>query len=577
MPKIICAAFNHVCFMRNFIVDAKSPLLCVMTLMLAHSVTGYAQTPPNAGQILRELQRQPGVTAPKAGPTVEREEPPANAVADNDASFLLKTIAITGNTIFTIAELHALVADVEGAMRTLRDLNSAAGRITAYYRARGYPVARAYLPAQEIKDGQVTIAVIEGRIAAQQLQNKSRLSDQRAVAYLDRSADNNVVRTESIDRGLLILNDTPGVGNARATLQPGASVGTSDLVVQLEPGAAFSGNVDFDNHGNRYVGEYRVGGTLNINSPLRIGDVLTANALTSGNGLNYGRVAYQLPVGGDGFRVGAAYFETHYELAREFKRLNAHGSASGASIFANYPFIRSQLSNLYGSLSWEQKDFSDSVDATSTVTDKRARLVTAGIFGARQDALGGGGINSFNLSAVFGQLDIQSAPALNIDNASAKSNGSYSRWSYQLARLQRIIAGNNLYVAVSGQESSKNLDSSEKFALGGANGVRAYPQGEGIGDEAVLAIIEWRHSINDRLQAGLFYDTGSVRINHTPFGALPSNNRTLSGAGVGLNAAFSNVQIKASVAWRTSNDAPTSIPASAVRTPMLWVQAGTKF
>lgn len=557
--------------------NKQVPLLCALTFTLLHSANSAAQTAPNAGQILRELQQQPELTVPKAGPTVEVEERSLNATTDQGTSFDLKTITITGSTTFTQAELHALVSDLEGATRTLKDLHVAAERITTYYREQGYPVARAYLPAQEIKDGVVTIAVVEGRIADRQLKNKSRLSDARAAAYLDQSGNGKVIRSDSIDRGLLLLNDTPGVTNARATLQPGASVGTSDLVVQLEPGAAYSGNIDFDNYGNRYVGAYRLGGTLNINSPLQIGDVLTANVLTSGSGLNYGRVAYQLPVGSDGLRVGAAYFETRYELDKEFKRLDAHGTASSASVFATYPFIRSQFSNLNGTLSWEQKNLSDSVDATATTTDKRAKLVTVGVFGTRHDALGGGGITSLSLSGIFGQLDIKSPSALIIDNASAKSNGNYSRLSYNLARLQRITDRNSVYVSVSGQEASKNLDSSEKFALGGATGVRAYPQGEGIGDEGLLATVELRHTFSTGLQGTLFYDTGSVKINHTPFGPAAPNTRTLSGAGFGVNAFVANVQIKASLAWRTYGGTPTSIPEWSSRGPTAWLQASLGF
>jgi len=38
-----------------------------------------------------------------------------------------------------------------------------------------------------------------------------------------------------------------------------------------------------------------------------------------------------------------------------------------------------------------------------------------------------------------------------------------------------------VYGRVSAQWASKNLDSSQKFGLGGPNGVRAYPSGEGYG------------------------------------------------------------------------------------------------
>ncbi|AQW30477.1 ShlB/FhaC/HecB family hemolysin secretion/activation protein [Ralstonia syzygii subsp. celebesensis] len=536
-----------------------------------------AQTAPNAGQILRELQPQPDLAPPKSASSLQTEDRPAATPADRDVSFAVKTIHISGNRAISTETLHALVADLEGATHTLNDMNAAAARITAYYREQGYPVTRAYLPTQEVADGKVTIAVVEGRIGAHRLNNRSRLSDVRAGAYLDMAKEDEVIRSAPIDRGLLILNDTPGVGTARATLQPGASVGTSDLVMELTPGAAYSGSIDLDNYGNRYVGEYRLGGTLNINSPLRIGDVLSLNALSSGNGLSYGRAAYQLPVGSDGLRLGTAYSYTVYKLGKEFKTLDAHGKASSASVFAVYPFIRSQQTNLNGTISLEQKNLSDSVDSTLTTTDKRVKLAAIGLQGTHLDGMAGGGLTSASLTATFGNLNIQSPSAVAIDAASAQTNGRYTRLAYNLGRLQRLSDSDSLSLSVSGQEASKNLDSSEKFSLGGATGVRAYPQGEGIGDKGYLATAELRHNFTETLQATLFYDIGSVRINHTPFGTTATNRRTLSGAGIGLNANVANFGIRASLAWRTHSEQPTSVPVSAMQTPTIWVQASTLF
>ncbi len=568
-------------FNRTDAVPQTPPRLTAVALLLAmlYSAGAAAQivpNAPNAGQLLRELQQQPDPMPPKGAPLLPTEERASPALA-SDLSFDVSHIRISGNVSVPTTVLHALVADLEGSKQTLRNLNAAVARITAYYREHGYPVTRAYLPAQEIKDGEVSIAVVEGRISAHQINNQSRLSDARAGAYLDAARSGEVIRADDVDRGLLLLNDTPGVGAARATLQPGASVGTSDLIVELTPGAAYSGSVDLDNFGNRYVGEYRLGGSLNINSPLKIGDVLSLNVLTSGSGLNYGRAAYQLPLGSQGVRVGAAYSLTHYQLGQEFERLDAHGRATSASLFASYPFIRSQLTNLNGTVSLEQKTLSDSVDATSTRTDKRVKLIAFGINGSRQDGLAGGGVNSFSLTVTLGELDIQSPSALLIDAASARSNGNYVKFGYSLHRLQRLTDSNYLALSLSGQQANSNLDSSEKFSLGGSSGVRAYPQGEGIGDEGYLASIEWRHNFSDMLQATLFYDTGAVRINRTPFGAAADNNRTLSGAGIGLNVNVSAVRVRASMAWRTSSERPTSIPDSATRTPTIWVQASLGF
>ena len=92
--------------------------------------------------------------------------------------------------------------------------------------------------------------------------------------------------------------------------------------------------------------------------------------------------------------------------------------------------------------------------------------------------------------------------------------------------------------SVSGRRASKNLDSAEKISLGGPFGVRAYPVGEAAGDDGYLATIELRYDVRQNMLPGslslsVFYDTGTVSINHDPY-AAGDNNRRLSGAGLGV-------------------------------------------
>jgi hemolysin activation/secretion protein len=557
--------------------------LTLTTLAAALALSGagsaWAQAPaaPDAGQVLRDLQQAPGL-APAPVVPLQRIEDNADVNHDLQGKVLVKAINITGNQEIPTAQLQPLVASLVGTERTLAQLSAAARRITAYYRAQGFAVARAYLPAQDITDGAITIAVIEGRIASHKLNNQARLSDSAAQAYFGSVKDGDVIKADQIDRGLLILQDTPGVASSRATLQPGASVGTSELLIDLQGAPLLSGNVTLDNHGSRYTGEYRAGANFNLASPLNIGDQLSFSALSSGAGLSFGRVAYQLPVGSDGLRIGAAYFDVRYQLAKEFETLQAHGSASSTSVFASYPFIRSQLATLYGSLSYEEKRLDDQVEATLTRTAKQANITSLGLSGKLQDALGGGGISSAELTLALGSLQINSPSALAIDAASAQTSGGYNKVAYSASRLQRITNASLVYFSVAGQQASKNLDSSEKFSLGGPNGVRAYPTAEAGGDEGYKATLELRHSFTPSWQGTLFYDWGEVRINKRPFGAPGNaNKRALAGAGLGVNASIAAVQLKASLAWRTQGGQPTSIPAAVVKSPTLWVQAVVAF
>lgn len=547
------------------------------TLLL--SSVALAQTPatPDAGRVLRDLQQSPGPALAPVLP-LQRIEEGVDAGPGPQAKVLVKAIHITGNQEIPRPELAPLVAALTGTERSLAQLNAAARRITAYYRSKGFAVARAYLPAQDITDGVITIAIIEGRIASYSVNNHARLSDERAQAPFRQIRAGEVIRSEQVDRGLLILQDTPGVGSSRATLQPGASVGTSELLIDLQAAPAWNGNATLDNHGSRYTGEYRLGGSLNLASPLKIGDQLGFSALTSGSGLAFGRLAYQLPIGSDGLRLGVAYFDVRYKLGKEFAALQAHGSASSTSVFASYPFIRSQMASLYGTLSREAKRLDDRVDATASATTKQADITSLGLSGRLQDAMAGGGISRGELTVVMGKLAIHSPAALAIDATSARTQGSYTRTAWSLNRLQRISNRTLVYAAVNGQQASTNLDSSEKFSLGGPSGVRAYPLAEAGGDEGYKGTLELRHSFTPALQGTLFYDWGEVTLNTRPFGVSTNpNQRSLSGAGLGLNTSIAAVQLQASLAWRSSGGQPASIPASAVRSPTLWVQAALVF
>lgn len=555
--------------------------LAAMTLCLGsvNAQVAPALVAPSAGQVLRDLQQTPA--APAQAAPLQRIEQTPDLAQRGEAVVTVKSVRITGNNEVALSVLQPLVNSLVGTDQTLTQINAAARRITAYYRNQGFAVARAYLPAQDITDGAITIAILEGRISSQRLNNTSSLSDERTKAYLAGVKDGDVIKSEQIDRGLLLLQDTPGVASSRATLQPGSSPGTSELLVEVKPADTVSGNVTLDNYGSRYTGEYRVGAALNIANPLKIGDLISLNALTSGEGLSFARIGYQLPVGSDGLRLGAAYFDVRYKLGREFASLQARGTASSTTVFASYPVIRSRFKNLNSTLSYEDKTTTDFVDSTATVTGKKIKITSIGLSGNLQDSLLGGGFNSFDVALIQGRLGIQSPTALAIDATSAQTNGSYSKLTWGASRLQRITDSTLVSFNINGQQAGKNLDSSEKFSLGGPSSIRAYPSGEGSGDEGYRGTLELRQTLFPNLVKGvqgvLFYDFGSIKSNKTPFGAAASNNKTLAGAGFGINASINKVQLKASVAWRVSPDLPLSIPANSVRSPTVWLQAVVGF
>ncbi|MDO8436764.1 MAG: ShlB/FhaC/HecB family hemolysin secretion/activation protein [Nitrosomonadaceae bacterium] len=575
----------HRSWQRNAAIGGIA-LLCAVS-----GFGAFAQTHPDAGQLQRDIERN---RLPDAAPRrpdtplIEESKQPAMAVPET-ARFPVKGFHISRITVFPEAELLLLLKDFVDKNLSLADLWRAADIITRYYHERGYFVARAYIPAQDIKDGIVEIAVLEGTVDRISIKpvGDVRLRDGVIEGTL-RSAlpAGGLIRKDDLERGLLLLNDLPGV-KVRSVLSPGAAVGTSLLTTEVTQAPRLSGHVDFDNYGNKFSGPLRLNAGVNLNDLTGYGDQLSLRVSDS-SGVRHGRVAYQLPVGTTGLKMGVAYAELRYELCCEFAALQAHGSAKVSSATALYPLIRSRDFSLYGIAAYDNRHFFNGT-ISGTTSDKKADVGAFGIQGDSQDLLGSGGINTFGVTLFTGHLNLNGwAADRSADSTTARTQGDYQKLSYSFIRLQRLGEAISFYAALSGQFASKNLDSSEKFSLGGPLGVRAYPQGEAFGDESMLLNLELRYNVTQTIQLAPFFDHGETRLHHNPWDGWQGSNTHiqnrygLSGYGLGLNwSPPGGFLMRVGVAQRIGSNPGRSTSGldidSAKHSPRLWLHLVKSF
>ncbi|WP_306823233.1 POTRA domain-containing protein, partial [Janthinobacterium sp. UMAB-60] len=67
----------------------------------------------------------------------------------------VQRLQVTAPPVFAESELLAATGFVPGSELTLGELRAMASKIASYYQQRGYFLAQAYLPAQDIHDGVV--------------------------------------------------------------------------------------------------------------------------------------------------------------------------------------------------------------------------------------------------------------------------------------------------------------------------------------------------------------------------------------------------------------------------------------
>jgi hemolysin activation/secretion protein len=532
---------------------------------------------PNAGSMLQQLQ--PGLLpgAPSSAPSLTAQEKP-DAPAPPSMAFRVTTIQITGNTRIDTAQLHALVQNAEGQDLTLAALDAVVERITAHYRRQGFPLARAIVPGQTLMAGVLQVQVIEARSNAVMLDNQTLLNDALLRSALTEIESGQVIEQAPLDHALLSLSDIPGVV-VQATMKPASRAGTTDLLVTTTARSAWvSGSTVLDNYGNGYVGRARVGQNLRLIDPfkLRTGAALDINVLSSGSGLNYGRVAYETVLSGAVTRVGASYSALQYALGGPLAASGSHGDAQVGQVWARHSLLRSYRANLYAQVQYDNTQLRDH-SGIDIDNNRRTDKITASLGGDVQDGLWFGAANNWNLSLSSGVLHYDNAAAELIDAAHAE--GRFSKLGGIFSRLQKLNPTDSLYAALSVQWASRNLDPSEKMAIGGASTLRCATASALSGDMGALLTLEYRHSLGaiwgGNLQLTAFMDSASVQLNKTALGA--SDNRAqASASGVGL--AWSGPQqifVKAQLARLLGT--PSASLAGATGSVRGWVEVAHAF
>lgn len=554
----------------------------LITLSLATTSLLLAAA-PNISDVVREITPPSGIT-PKAEPLIEitGAEKYAPAMKDDKSgkSVFVKAFKITGALHMDGNKLQALIASYTNKDLTFAQLEDAASVITKAYRSEGYFVARAYLPVQSMQEGIVEIAIIEGNYGEFRLNNSSLVKDRVIQGMLDNVKDKNIVSTDTLERAMLIINDTPGAKVTQADVMPGKVTGTSDFAIKTEATPRYDGYLIGDNYGSRYTGKNRLMAGLNLNSLAGIGDKLSfVGMLSGGNDLKYGRVAYSAPLMSNGLRGELSYSNTQYTLTDRYSALDAYGTARSVEGALTYPLIRNRHETLNLTSSLAVKKLNDHQNG-AIISDKDAAVFTLGANQSKDTKLLGlDGKTSSALTLTSGNLKFNDAASRASDAAGANTQGRYNKISGYVGGSVAFNQANSLSTNLLFQKAlgHKNLDGTEDFILGGSNGVKVYPTSELSAEDGLMLNTELfqtlptMNSVTQKM--GLFHDIGKVRMADSSK-VTTFQSHSLQDIGLGYYASYKSFFAKAQFARIIGGGIVTS--ESDYRTKFL-VQAGWSF
>ncbi|MFA6015298.1 MAG: ShlB/FhaC/HecB family hemolysin secretion/activation protein [Gallionellaceae bacterium] len=500
-------------------------------------LSSFAQAAPDGAMLRQQIEQSLPPLMPQAAPVLP--SPPPAPMRPTEGNITVLEFRFAGNTLINTDVLLPVVAAWLNRPLDFNQLQQATAAVAQVYRDAGW-VVRVYLPIQEIINGIITIQIIEATYGGVIFEGEplKRNSPKRLRRMLEAQQPvGQPLKAKTLDRTLLILSDLPGV-SVLGSLHEGKQQGESEVILKVADKALLTGDAGVDNTGSRSTGPNRLTANFSLNSPLRFADQAMLNLMHT-EGSNYARLGYSIPLGFEGWRAGVNASAMQYHLvAPEMLALNGLGESYTQGLEVTYPYYRSRLANVNFSAAYDHKAF-DNSSAGATTTRYQLNTVLAGINANLTDNILGGGTSSGSLSLITGNVDLAGSPNQAADALTTKTAGNFAKLRYSASRQQTLINQLGLNANFSGQFAGKNLDSGERFSLGGSSGVRGYPSGEVSGSEGMMLNIDLRWPIASGFTLSGFYDWGAVTV-----------NRNNDFVGKTLQNQLSLQSVGASVAWQ---------------------------
>jgi len=482
-----------------------------------------------------DFNRQRPAPPPTEQPDLlqESDEQPQEA---NEIKIQVTRFNFTGNTALSNEQLTNLTKDFVGKELSYNELRDVLRFISNFYRELGL-WARAILPEQDINNGVITIQIVEGRLGKVIIKSDEQdlnLKQDVARKYIENKISRQqILNINQLEKNIQNLNNVPGI-QAIASLEAGQEVGETDVVIQLQNRKTLSGTFQGDSYGSRSSGRSRGTALINFDSLLKQGEQFTIQRVQT-IGSEYNALAGSFRIGYGGTRGTVKAAKLRYDLGDPFSSTNPTGNSEELSVSIDHPLNSIGRTNLSSNFTFSESDYENKNNSPSNIQKKIKRGIAKLNFN-RSDKFYKGGVNYGSASITVGDLDDTST-----GSTTSNALGSFSKLNANVSRFQRLSDQNVLQVNLSAQYAFKNLDSAEKFSLGGPYGIRAYPNSEAQGDHGLMANIELKHGFSQTLEGMIFYDWGLIQQHQNTYSNWDSGNPSLEniyelqGIGVGAN------------------------------------------
>jgi hemolysin activation/secretion protein len=467
-----------------------------------------AQTVPDPISTLkRDTEQADRALRPRATDVLDAPTAKAEAAAPDGVQFTLRSIVFSPSELLSAEALTALAQPLIGQSVSMSQLRSLVDSVNALYLQKGIKTAEALLPPQELKDGEVRVLLVEGRLGKVDLKGHTSLSSAYVLERL-KVPEGQLADTSALSRSVRRFNATNDA-QVNLTLRPGSEFGRTDVLVDLQEQPRNQLRLLVDNFGHPQTGTQQLTTSYRRLSSVTEGDRLDVYAINT-QAILTGRVAYDVPVGRNGLRVGVsqARNKISYTLA-DTQGLTYVADARTQSLDLAYPVLLTdrQLVRVLGSLSQSHASALIGGEPSSETKVVHQNIALQGDWETA----------GWRTSWSVGQTWLQWHNKFVVNGSVPSLKDSYTNAS--LTALASVTANVYLRVNVSARVAPSGLPASERYLLGGVSTLRGYAAGSLNGTSGSAASVElhreWamgpaRGAAAQTLDTFLFVDQGRV-------------------------------------------------------------------
>lgn len=295
----------------------------------------------------------------------------------------VKTVDVTGVTLFRAADIRRWSDGFAGHCLGLAEFNGLLERVTLAYVDKGYVAARAYLPEQDLSDGSLEIAVIEGEVSGITFNGGP---DRRWQAMIMPGLIGKPVHIRKVEQG---LDHIRAMNNRQASVEidAGAKPGESILRIATESSRPWGVSYSTNNHGEKETGRYS--STLNLSYDhlfglndqwsLTLGKTMPGplDLFYGGPGNKSLDLDLTLPYGPWEFDFGVGYSRYVQEIDGIFTPIPVDGTTRSAAFAAKRLLHRDQDSKTYLSFGVDWTDSRNYIAGAFIDSSSRKMTVAA--------------------------------------------------------------------------------------------------------------------------------------------------------------------------------------------------------